>query len=60
MYVLILTLGLKVSYAGMGGVAMQEFTSLEKCESAAYKWKQQDISRGRVYDKERMTLCVEK
>lgn len=60
MYVLILTLAIKMGYAGMGGIAMHEFNSLEACELAAAKWEHQIKECGRVAGSEVMTLCVKK
>lgn len=60
--ILILTLIYKSGAGGMGGVAMQEFNSMDACHKAGQQWEQQiEKKRGsRTRDKERFYLCVEK
>lgn len=60
MYVLILTIAIKMGYAGMGGVAMQEFKSYSSCKEAATQWKIEVKKRSRIDNSELRALCVKK
>ena len=60
MYVLILTMAVKVFNAGVGGVSMHDFDSYESCVDAGNKWQDQVASRSRISREELSFLCVKK
>lgn len=60
-YILVLIMVVKAGSAGMGGLAMQEFSSLDKCNSAGSLWVNDTVSKHqRVYRNELSFICVPK
>ena len=60
MFILILTLAVTTGYAGIGGIAMQEFDSIQSCQHAAKVWESKVKKRGNIDDDEITAICVEK
>lgn len=60
-WILVLTLHVKMHNAGIGGIAIAEFNTNKSCVSAGKKWKKQTIQRSdRIDDDELGWLCVKK